>query len=101
MTDAPSEKPVVWTIAGSDSGGGAGIQADLNTFRCFKCHGCSIITTVTAQNSLTVTGLYELSGNAIDEQLNCLLNDLPSAAIKIGLLSNREQLDAVVDFLSR
>ncbi len=101
MTDAPSEKPVVWTIAGSDSGGGAGIQADLNTFRSFKCHGCSIITTVTAQNSLTVTALYELSGNAIDEQLNCLLNDLPPAAIKIGLLSNREQLDAVVDFLQR
>lgn len=99
MTDARSEQPVVWTIAGSDSGGGAGIQADLHTARSFDCHGCSVITTVTAQNSVAVTGLYELSGQAASEQLNCLLKDMPPAAIKIGLLSNSEQLDAIVEFL--
>ncbi|ATZ72194.1 thiamine phosphate synthase [Idiomarina sp. X4] len=99
MTDARSEQPVVWTIAGSDSGGGAGIQADLHTVRSFHCHGCSVITTVTAQNSVTVTGLYELSGKAISEQLNCLLNDMPPATIKIGLLSSSEQLEAIAEFL--
>lgn len=100
-TESWQSQPVVWTIAGSDSGGGAGIQADLASFRSFGCHGCSVITTVTAQNSVAVTGLYELSIDTIAEQLDSLLQDMPPAAIKIGLLSNNQQLGVVTDFLKR
>ena len=94
-------KPVVWTIAGSDSGGGAGIQADLHTFADFAVHGCSVITAVTAQNSVTTRGIYGLSSTEIKAQLTCLLDDMPPQAIKIGLISNAAQLQAVADFLHR
>ena len=87
--------PVVWTIAGSDSGGGAGIQADLHTFRSLNVHGCSVITTITAQNSVETTGLSPLAADAIRQQLECLQQDMPPAAIKIGLLSNMQQLQCV------
>ncbi|WP_417447459.1 bifunctional hydroxymethylpyrimidine kinase/phosphomethylpyrimidine kinase [Idiomarina abyssalis] len=93
--------PVVWTIAGSDSGGGAGIQADLHTFRSLNVHGCSVITTITAQNSVETTGLFPLAADAIRQQLECLQQDMPSAAIKIGLLSNMQQLQCVADFLKQ
>ena len=91
--------PVVWTVAGSDSGGGAGIQADLHTFRSMEVHGCSVITTVTAQNSVANTGLFPMSADAVGQQLDCLQQDMPPAAIKIGLLSNVEQLRVIADFL--
>ncbi len=94
-------KPVVWTIAGSDSGGGAGIQADLHTFADFAVHGCSVITAVTAQNSVTTRGIYGLSSTEIKAQLTCLLDDMPPQAIKIGLISNSAQLQAIADFLNR
>ncbi len=93
--------PVVWTVAGSDSGGGAGIQADLHTFRSLNVHGCSVITTVTAQNSVETTGLFPLAADAIRQQLECLQQDMPAAAIKIGLLSNVQQLRAVAEFLKQ
>lgn len=93
--------PVVWTVAGSDSGGGAGIQADLHTFRSLNVHGCSVITTVTAQNSVETTGLFPLAADAIRQQLECLQQDMPPAAIKIGLLSNVQQLQCVADFLKQ
>jgi len=93
--------PVVWAIAGSDSGGGAGIQADLHTFRSLNVHGCSVITTVTAQNSVETTGLFPLAADAVRQQLECLQQDMPPAAIKVGLLSNRQQLQVVADFLKQ
>lgn len=93
--------PVVWTIAGSDSGGGAGIQADLHTFRSLNVHGCSVITAITAQNSVETTGLFPLAADAIRQQLECLQQDMPPAAIKIGLLSNVQQLQCVADFLKQ
>jgi hydroxymethylpyrimidine kinase/phosphomethylpyrimidine kinase/thiamine-phosphate diphosphorylase len=93
--------PVVWTVAGSDSGGGAGIQADLHTFRSLNVYGCSVITTVTAQNSVETTGLFPLAADAIRQQLECLQQDMPPAAIKVGLLSNRQQLQVVADFLKQ
>ncbi|HAS13852.1 MAG TPA: thiamine phosphate synthase [Idiomarina abyssalis] len=92
---------VVWTVAGSDSGGGAGIQADLHSFRSLNVHGCSVITTVTAQNSVETTGLFPLAADAIRQQLECLQQDMPPAAIKIGLLSNVQQLQCVADFLKQ
>ncbi|MCP1339561.1 thiamine phosphate synthase [Idiomarina sp. M1R2S28] len=93
--------PVVWTVAGSDSGGGAGIQADLHTFRSLKVHGCSVISTVTAQNSVETTGLFPLAADAIRQQLECLQQDMPPVAIKVGLLSNRQHLQAVANFLKQ
>ncbi|MGM0428781.1 MAG: thiamine phosphate synthase [Pseudomonadota bacterium] len=93
--------PVVWTVAGSDSGGGAGIQADLHTFHSLNVHGCSVITTVTAQNSVETTGLFPLVADTIRQQLESLQQDMRPAAIKIGLLSNRQQLQAVAEFLKQ
>ncbi|QYJ87738.1 bifunctional hydroxymethylpyrimidine kinase/phosphomethylpyrimidine kinase [Shewanella mesophila] len=92
----PRSKPVVWTIAGSDSGGGAGIQADLTTMNDLQCHACTVITAVTAQNSVSVDHIYPLDDSILLAQLNCLLNDLPPDAIKVGLLVNQAQLDCLV-----
>lgn len=93
-------KPVVWSIAGSDSGGGAGIQADLHALHSLGTHGCTVITTVTAQNSVKTEGLYPLTGQQIHSQLCSLLKDMPPAAIKIGLVSNAEQLKTIAAFLA-
>ena len=85
-------KPIVWTIASSDSGGGAGIQADLHTFNALGCHGCSVIAAVTAQNSTEVVGYESVSPALFITQLNCLLQDMPPKAIKIGLIPDAELL---------
>ena len=95
----PRSKPVVWTIAGSDSGGGAGIQADLATINDLQCHACTVITAVTAQNSVSVDGVYGIDENTLLAQLNCLLTDLPPDAIKIGLLVNQAQLNCLARWL--
>lgn len=78
-------KPVVWTIAGSDSGGGAGIQADLKTFHAFDVHGCSVITAITAQNSYVVTHIEYTRADAVRAQLAALSDDLPATALKLGI----------------
>ncbi|WKC43765.1 thiamine phosphate synthase [Shewanella algae] len=95
------KKPIVWSIAGSDSGGGAGIQADLATLSNLGCHGCSVITTLTAQSSVAVTLTEAVSEEMLLAQLNALLGDLPPKAIKIGLLSNQAQLQQLCDWLAR
>ncbi|ASJ96676.1 thiamine phosphate synthase [Shewanella marisflavi] len=95
-----SAKPIVWTIAGSDSGGGAGIQADLATIADLGGHGCSVITCVTAQNSVAVNGVEPVSDALLLNQLNTLLVDLPPKAIKIGLLANQRQIDLLADWLA-
>ncbi|WP_346839504.1 thiamine phosphate synthase [Microbulbifer sp. SAOS-129_SWC] len=94
-----NSKPIVWTIAGSDSGGGAGIQADLLTFADFGCHGCCAITANTAQNTTEVAAINPVSVQALRSQLDALQHDLLPAAIKIGLLANAEQVLAVAAFL--
>ncbi|QYJ96047.1 bifunctional hydroxymethylpyrimidine kinase/phosphomethylpyrimidine kinase [Shewanella alkalitolerans] len=95
-----AKKPIVWTIAGSDSGGGAGIQADLATMADLDCHGCSVITCVTAQNSVAVNGVEPVSKGILLAQLDTLLADLPPRAIKIGLLANQRQINLVADWLA-
>ncbi|MCG9756885.1 bifunctional hydroxymethylpyrimidine kinase/phosphomethylpyrimidine kinase [Shewanella insulae] len=95
-----ADKPIVWTIAGSDSGGGAGIQADLATMADLGCHGCSVITCVTAQNSVAVNGVEPVSEAILLAQLDTLLADLPPKAIKIGLLANQRQINLVADWLA-
>ncbi|MCS4309074.1 hydroxymethylpyrimidine kinase/phosphomethylpyrimidine kinase/thiamine-phosphate diphosphorylase [Rheinheimera pacifica] len=92
-------KPIVWTIASSDSGGGAGIQADLHTFAALGCHGCSVIAAVTAQNSTEVIGYEPVSTTLFITQLNCLLQDMPPKVIKIGLIPDAELLAQLVNWL--
>lgn len=87
--------PVVLTIAGSDSGGGAGIQADLKAFAAQGCYGASVITAVTAQNTRGVTGVHQLPGEAVASQLDAVLDDLPVAAVKTGMLGTAEVADVV------
>ncbi|MEL4251777.1 thiamine phosphate synthase [Shewanella xiamenensis] len=93
-------KPIVWTIAGSDSGGGAGIQADLATIKDLGGHGCSVITTLTAQSSVAVALVEPVSEAMLLTQLSTLLADLPPQAIKIGLLANQQQVHLVADWLA-
>jgi hydroxymethylpyrimidine/phosphomethylpyrimidine kinase len=92
-------KPIALTIAGSDSGGGAGIQADLKTFAALGVYGASVITSVTAQNTLEVTGIHDLPPEFITLQLDTVIRDLPIDAIKTGMLSNPAIIRAVSERL--
>ncbi|HET8709996.1 MAG TPA: bifunctional hydroxymethylpyrimidine kinase/phosphomethylpyrimidine kinase [Spongiibacteraceae bacterium] len=92
--------PIVWTIAGSDSGGGAGIQADLATFRDFGVHGCSVITALTAQNSFAVGHIEVASHKSLAAQINALDSDLPAQAIKLGMLASAEVVRCVAKYLA-
>ncbi|BBH66036.1 hydroxymethylpyrimidine/phosphomethylpyrimidine kinase [Actinoplanes sp. OR16] len=80
--------PVVLTIAGSDSGGGAGIQADLKTFAALGAFGTSVITAITAQNTLGVTAIHGVPADVVAAQLDAVLSDLPVAAVKVGMISD-------------
>ncbi|MFK8794046.1 bifunctional hydroxymethylpyrimidine kinase/phosphomethylpyrimidine kinase [Planococcus plakortidis] len=79
-------KAQVLTIAGSDSGGGAGIQADLKTFQELGAFGCSVVTAVTAQNTLGVHGIYPMDRKAVNEQLDAIGTDFDIRALKTGML---------------
>jgi hydroxymethylpyrimidine/phosphomethylpyrimidine kinase len=92
-----SKIPVALTIAGSDSGGGAGIQADLRTFAFHRVHGTSAITCVTAQNTLGVTRVDAISPAAVVAQIDSVAGDLGIDAAKTGMLLNREIIDAVAN----
>ncbi|MEV0593960.1 bifunctional hydroxymethylpyrimidine kinase/phosphomethylpyrimidine kinase [Nonomuraea cavernae] len=87
--------PCVLTIAGSDSGGGAGIQADLKTMLALGVHGMSVIAAVTAQNSLGVQGYWELPAEAVRAQLDSVLGDIGAQAIKTGMLASPELVETV------
>ncbi|MFI7540231.1 bifunctional hydroxymethylpyrimidine kinase/phosphomethylpyrimidine kinase [Actinoplanes sp. NPDC049599] len=79
---------VVLTIAGSDSGGGAGIQADLKTFAALGVYGVSVLTAVTAQNTLGVTAIHPIPVDVVAAQLDAVLADLPPAAVKVGMIGD-------------
>ncbi len=87
--------PVALTIAGSDSGGGAGIQADLRTFAYHCVHGCSAITCVTAQNTLGVRRVDALSVAAVEAQIEAVLEDINIFSVKTGMLLNEEIIKTV------
>ena len=86
---------IAWTIAGSDSGGGAGIQADLKTFARLGVHGCSVLCAVTAQNTRAVNGVAYLSEAMIRDQIETLVEDLPPQAVKTGMLGTAEIIRTV------
>ena len=92
--------PKALTIAGSDSGGGAGIQADLKTFSAFRVFGMSVITAVTAQNSLGVQGIFNLPPEFVGRQIDSVLSDFDADAVKIGMLSTSAIIGEVAKRLS-
>ncbi|MFB0953447.1 MAG: PfkB family carbohydrate kinase, partial [Aeromonadaceae bacterium] len=93
-------RPIVWSVAGSDSGGGAGLQADLLTCHDLGAHGCSVVSAVTAQNSCAVRAVEAVSLPQFVAQLQALREDLPATAIKIGLLPRASHLVALAEQLA-
>ncbi len=93
--------PVALTIAGSDSGGGAGIQADLKTFAAFEVYGASALTAVTAQNTLGVTAIHELPVDVISAQIDAVATDIGMNAVKTGMLSSAAIIEAVAERLEQ
>src|SRR5262245_41580429 len=89
------------TIAGSDSGGGAGIQADLKTFSALGVYGASVITALTAQNTRGVTGIHDVPPDFITAQIDAVFSDLAVNAVKIGMLSRPAAIEAVAAGLDR
>src|SRR5215510_1771020 len=92
--------PTALTIAGSDSGGGAGIQADLKTFSAFRVFGMSVLTAITAQNSVGVHGVHELPPPVVRAQIDAVLSDFGADAVKIGMLSSAAIIGAVSEGLA-
>jgi hydroxymethylpyrimidine/phosphomethylpyrimidine kinase len=93
--------PVALTIAGSDSGGGAGIQADLKTFASLGVHGTSAITCITAQNPKGVLGIQACRTDIVRRQIQAVFAELPPAAVKTGMLYSAEIIRVVSDFFQR
>jgi hydroxymethylpyrimidine/phosphomethylpyrimidine kinase len=87
------------TIAGSDSGGGAGIQADLKTFSALGCYGLSVITALTAQNTVGVTGIHPVPPKFVQDQLEAVFSDIGTDAVKIGMLFSVELIQAIAEKL--
>ena len=92
--------PVALTIAGSDSGGGAGIQADLKTFAAFGVHGTSALTAITAQNTVGVTDIMELPPALVRAQIEAVMLDIGAAAAKTGMLSSAAIIEVVADAIT-
>ena len=89
--------PRAMTIAGSDSGGGAGIQADLKTFAALGVYGTSVITAVTAQNTVSVDGIAELSPDMVSAQIDAVMSDIGTDAVKTGMLAHSGIIEAVAE----
>ena len=92
-------RPRALTIAGSDSGGGAGIQADLKTFAAFGVYGSSAVTAVTAQNTLEVRAIHEVPPDVVAAQIDAVLEDIGADAAKTGMLSSAAIIEVVADRL--
>ena len=89
------------TIAGSDSGGGAGIQADLKTFAALGVYGTSALTAITAQNTLGVTDVHEIPTSTISAQIDAILSDIGADAVKTGMLSSSAIIECVTESLAQ
>ncbi len=99
-TDEMQRKTAALTIAGSDSGGNAGIQADLRAFHTFGVHGCTVITALTAQNPFTVSGILTADGAFVTEQLDAVIEVYDIRALKTGMLFSAEIIEAVAGTLA-
>ncbi len=98
---SPAAWPVALTVAGSDSSAGAGIQADLKTFAALATYGASVITAVTAQNTRGVAAVHAVPADVVAAQLTAVLDDLPVAAVKTGMLLRGEIIQVVAEALRR
>ena len=96
-----SRPPTVMTIAGSDSGGGAGIQADLKTFSALGVFGTSTLTAVTAQNTVGVTAVHEIPTDVIAAQIDAVMTDIGADAVKTGMLSSSAIVETVAEAIRR
>ncbi len=95
MSPDAAVPPVALTIAGTDSGGGAGIAADLRTFAAYGVFGALVVSAVTAQNTLSVRGIQEMPPDFVEAQLTAVLDDLPVAAVKTGMLASADVVHVV------
>jgi hydroxymethylpyrimidine/phosphomethylpyrimidine kinase len=100
-TSTRKQLPITLTIAGSDSGGGAGVQADLKTFTALGAHGTSAITCVTAQNPQAVTGIQPIRADLVRGQIEAVFAELRPAAVKTGMLFSADLIRVVVEFFAR
>ena len=89
------------TIAGSDSGGGAGVQADLKTFQAFNVYGMSVITSVTSQNTVGVRSIQNIPPNIVSDQVDMIIEDIGADAVKTGMVSNKEIINIVIDKIKK
>src|SRR3954469_11956105 len=99
MSTQAQRLPRVLSIAGSDSGGGAGIQADLKAFARCGVYGMTALTAITAQNTVAVTGVWPLPRDAIVEQVRAVADDIGVDAVKIGMLGTADTIAAVAEAL--
>src|ERR1043165_7726655 len=96
-----SPTPIAVTIAGSDSSGGAGIQADLKTFSALGVYGASVITALTAQNTKGVAAIHDVPPDFVSAQIEAVFSDLAVGAVKIGMLARAPVIKAVATGLDR
>ena len=99
MNQTPRQISSALTIAGSDSGAGAGIQADLKTFAALGIYGTSVLTAITAQNTVAVTKVYEIPIDVIEAQIHAVISDIGVDATKTGMLSSSEIISCVAESL--
>jgi hydroxymethylpyrimidine kinase / phosphomethylpyrimidine kinase / thiamine-phosphate diphosphorylase len=97
----PPPPPIVWSVAGSDSGAGAGLQADLRAFESMNVHGCTVVAAITAQNSMGVQLIAPVDATVFEAQLAALADDMPPAAIKVGMIGSVENLRVLVRWIDR
>jgi hydroxymethylpyrimidine/phosphomethylpyrimidine kinase len=93
--------PIALTIAGSDSSGGAGIQADLKTFAALGVYGASVMTALTAQNTMGVSGIHQVPAEFVTAQIDAVFSDLDVGAVKIGMVAQPASIDAIVAGIKR
>lgn len=101
LIDHPGPRPVIWSVAGSDSGAGAGIQADLKAGQAFGVHVCTAVAAITAQHSRAVTRVQAVAPDLLDAQLAALAEDLPPAAIKTGMLGSAANVRVLAGWVRR
>lgn len=101
LVTSPPRIPTALTIAGSDSGGGAGVQADLKAFEAHGVFGMSVLTAITAQNTRAVTAVHAIPTDVIAAQIDAVADDLPIGAVKTGMLASVDVVEAVADGIAR
>jgi len=89
------------TIAGSDSGGGAGIQADLKTFHSFNVFGMSVVTSITAQNTLGVRAVHDVPPEIVGEQIDAVMEDIKGDSVKTGMVSNAKIIEIIAERIKK